>query len=154
MMIAHPPCTHLACSGARHFEKKRADGRQQDGIDLFMAFTKSKIKFWAIENPVGIMSTIYRKPDQIIQPYEYGHQAMKKTCLWLNGLPNLKSTQLVDRGEMITFKSGKRMSKWYSDASRLDAENRSTVRSKTFEGIALAMADQWGNFIRKQKEIK
>lgn len=147
LMIAHPPCTHLACSGARHFQKKIADGRQQQGIDLFMAFTRSKIKHFAIENPVGIMSNLYRKPDQIIQPYFFGDEAVKTTCMWTKNLPNLKPTKIVGKGEIVTYASGNRMSKWYADISGLTPEERSTMRSKTFPGIAAAIAQQWGDYI-------
>ena len=144
MMIAHPPCTHLAVSGARHFEAKRKDGRQQQGIDFFMSIINAPISKMAVENPIGIMSTIYRKPDQIIQPWEYGHNATKSTCLWLKGLPLLKPTNIVDKGEFVTFKSGKRMTKWYADAGKKLPQERAKIRNKTFQGIANAMAEQWG----------
>ena len=144
LMIAHPPCTHLAVSGARHFEQKRKDGRQQQGIDFFMQIINAPIPKMAVENPVGIMSTIYRKPDQIIQPWEYGHEATKSTCLWLKGLPLLKPTNIVSKGEFVTFPSGKRMSKWYAESSKNSPKQREKIRNKTFQGIADAMAEQWG----------
>jgi site-specific DNA-cytosine methylase len=144
MMIAFPPCTHLAVSGAAWFEQKRKDGRQQEGIDFFMKFANAKCEKIVIENPVGIMSSVWRKPDCIIQPYEFGEPFSKKTCLWIKGLPKLKPTKLVDKGERVTFSSGKTMPKWYSDAFRLKPAERSIARSKTFQGIADAMADQWG----------
>ena len=144
LMIAHPPCTHLAVSGARHFEQKRKDGRQQQGIDFFMQIINAPIARMAVENPVGIMSTMYRKPDQIIQPWEYGHEATKSTCLWLKGLPLLKPTNIVSKGEFVTFPSGKRMSKWYADSSKNSPKQREKIRNKTFQGIADAMAEQWG----------
>ena len=144
MMIAHPPCTHLASSGARHFAKKIADGRQKQGINFFMELINCNIPKYAIENPVGIMSTIYRKPNQIINPYEYGHGTTKATCLWLKGLPMLKPTNIVDKGEVWTAKSGKRMSKWFYDSSLLPPKEREKMRNKTFQGIAEAMASQWG----------
>ena len=144
MMIAHPPCTHLAVSGARHFEAKRKDGRQQQGIDFFMSIINAPISKMAVENPIGIMSTIYRKPDQIIQPWEYGHNATKSTCLWLKGLPLLKPTNIVDKGEFVTFPSGKRMNKWYADSSKLPPKQREKWRNTTFQGIDDAMAEQWG----------
>ena len=147
LMIAHPPCTHLAVSGARHFAKKIADGRQQQGIDFFMALVNSNIPRYAIENPIGIMSTKYRKPDQIIQPWEYGHRATKGTCLWLRDLPLLKPTNIVDKGEFVTFPSGKRMNKWYADSSKLSPKERERWRNKTFQGIADAMAKQWGDYL-------
>jgi site-specific DNA-cytosine methylase len=144
MMIAFPPCTHLAVSGAKHFAKKREDGRQQQAIDFFMSIINAPISLIAVENPVGIMSSIYRKPDQIINPYEFGHNVSKKTCLWLKNLPLLKATDIVDKGEYITFPSGKRMHKWYADKA-FGGEARQKVRNKTFQGIADAMAQQWGN---------
>ena len=147
MIIAFPPCTHLAASGARWFQEKRADGRQQSGIDFFMMFTRVDCDLLGIENPVGIMSTEYRKPDQIIQPYEFGDSFSKRTCLWLRGLPKLVPTEIVDCGEIITFDSGKKMPKWYADAFSLDAHARAELRSKTFPGIARAMAEQWGSLI-------
>ena len=143
MIIAFPPCTHLAVSGAAWFEQKRKDGRQQQGIDFFMLFANAKCDKVAIENPVGIMSTRWRKPDQIIQPYMFGHTESKKTCLWLKGIPNLIPTKIVSEGERVTFASGKSMPKWYSDAWKLPPKERAKVRSKTFQGIAKAMAEQW-----------
>ena len=143
MILAFPPCTHLAVSGAAWFAQKRADGRQQQGIDFFMAFANANCDKIAIENPVGIMSTHWRKPDQIIQPYEFGDPFSKKTCLWLRGLPKLVPTNLVDPGERVRFASGKSMPKWYADAYRLSPKERAKARSKTFPGIAKAMAEQW-----------
>jgi len=151
LMIAFPPCTHLAVSGARHFKNKIEDGRQQQGIDFFMKMANAPINKIAIENPIGIMSSIYRKPDQIIQPYYFGDSYSKSTCLWLKNLQRLthvkeKDSPLfpemethVDKGEFVTFPSGKRMAKWYNEAS-----GNGHVRSKTFSGIAKAMALQWG----------
>lgn len=147
MIIAFPPCTHLAVSGAAWFKQKQLDGRQQNGIDFFMMFTDLKCPRVAIENPVGIMSSKYRKPDQIIQPYEYGEPFSKKTCLWLKNLPHLVPTSIVDCGEKITYKSGKTMPKWYADAFKLPPKERAMVRSKTFLGIARAMAEQWGKLL-------
>ena len=144
LMIAHPPCTHLAVSGARHFAKKIADGRQQEGIDFFMKLVDSNIPRYAIENPIGIMSSKYRKPDQIVNPWEYGHKVTKATCLWLKNLPKLTPTNIVDKGEIWTAKSGKQMSKWYYDTSCLPPKEREKARNKTFQGIADAMAEQWG----------
>lgn len=147
LIIAFPPCTHLAASGARWFEEKRKDGRQQQGIDFFMMFANANCSRIAIENPVGIMSKIYRKPDQIIQPYYFGDSYSKKTCLWLKNLPRLIPTDIVDPGEFITFQSGKRMSKWMAEAYKLSPEERSKQRSKTFPGIAKAMAEQWSKVL-------
>lgn len=159
MMICFPPCTHLAVSGAAWFEQKRKDGRQQQGIDFFMALVNAPIDKIAIENPVGIMSKIYRKPDQVIQPYFFGDEAQKTTCLWLKNLPplyhndkpNLFDNEIthVGKGKFWEFVSEKgkkkRFSKWYSDALKLTPNERGKVRSKTFPGIAKAMAQQWGN---------
>jgi len=160
MMIAHPPCTHLAVSGAKHFAKKIADGRQQEGIDFFMALINAPIDKIMVENPVSIMSTKYRKPDQIIQPYMFGHEAQKTTCLWLKNLPKLEPTKIVGKGEFTTFKSGKRHPKWYAEALKLPSGERSRIRSKTFQGIADAMAQQWGNLkevqtiLQKKNKVK
>lgn len=153
MIIAFPPCTHLAVSGAAWFKKKREDGRQQQGIDFFMEFTDLKCGKVAIENPVGIMSTIWRKPDQIIQPFMFGDSFSKKTCLWLKGLPKLISTKIVDKGEQIVYKSGRAMPKWYADAYKLPPQERSVLRSKTYPGIAKAMVEQWG-LEQQLKEVK
>lgn len=147
MILAFPPCTHLCCSGARWFEQKRNNGQQQSGIDFFMLFANiSKEISYAIENPVGIMSTVWRKPDQIIQPYEFGDEAQKQTCIWLNKLPPLVSTKIVGRGEMMTLKSGRVMPAWYNNVPA-DRKLRSKIRSKTFPGIAKAMAAQWGPYV-------
>lgn len=146
MIIAFPPCTDLAVSGAKHFAKKRADGRQQASIDFFMMIANAKCSKIAIENPVGIMSTEWRKPDQIIQPYMFGEPFTKTTCLWLRGLPMLKATLIVDKGERHITKSGKSIPAWYNLPP---SENRSKIRSKTFNGIAKAMAEQWGGINEK-----
>jgi len=118
-----------------------------------MQFTNLPCKRVAIENPVGIMSTLWRKPDQIIQPWWFGAEFSKTTCLWLKGLPPLRHTKWVGRGEMVTYKSGAVMPKWYADAFSLSPEERSRVRSKTFPGIAEAMASQWGHKYTVQVEI-
>ena len=143
MIIAFPPCTDLAVSGAAWFEQKRKDGRQQASIDFFMLFANANCERIAIENPVGIMSSHWRKPDQIIQPYWFGDEAQKTTCLWLKGLPKLEPTKMVGKGEFITHKSGKTKPKWFADAFKLSPSERRKVRSKTFDGIAQAMAEQW-----------
>lgn len=131
LMIAHPPCTHLAVSGARHFEQKRKDGRQQQGIDFFMQMINASIDKIAVENPISIMSSVYRKPDQIIQPWQYGHGETKATCLWLKNLPLLKPTNIVEGREQRIHKMPPSPNRWKE-------------RSKTFQGIADAMAEQWG----------
>jgi hypothetical protein len=149
MIIAFPPCTDLAVSGARHFERKILDGSQQKSIDFFMKFVNADCAKIAIENPIGIMSGKYRKPDQIIQPWQFGDKAQKSTCLWLKGLPKLEPTNIVDKGEFFEFTSKKgekkRMPMWYYKALQeaKTPEQRRTLRSKTFEGIAKAMAFQW-----------
>lgn len=130
MIIAFPPCTDLAVSGARWFKEKIADGRQKRSIDFFMRFAKHKCKKIAIENPIGIMSTLWRKPDQIIQPWQFGHGETKATCLWLKGLPMLEPTNIVEGREQKIWKMP-------------PSQDRAKLRSKTFLGIAQAMADQW-----------
>ena len=160
MMICFTPCTHLAVSGARHFAEKIADGRQQQGVDLFMSFVNAPIEKIAIENPIGIMSSKYRKPNQIIQPWQFGDKAQKSTCLWLKNLPNLVPTDIVEKGEFFEFVSKKgvkkRMAMWYYKAlqnAKTPAE-RSTLRSKTFQGIAKAMATQWTSEPKEPKQTK
>jgi len=137
LMIAHPPCTHLAVSGARCFESKKADGRQKEGVDFFMCLANANIPKIAIENPVGIMSTVWRKPDQIIQPYMFGEDASKKTCLWLKRLPPLMPTHiLVKRRYANQTPSGRN--------NLPPSADRWKLRSITYQGIADAMAEQWG----------
>lgn len=131
MIIAFPPCTDLAVSGARWFRDKQQDGSQQRSINFFLEFTRSNYIKWAIENPIGIMSTLYRKPDQIIQPWQFGHGETKATCLWLNGLPKLQPTDVVEGREQRIWKMA-------------PSPERAKERSKTFPGIAKAMAEQWG----------
>jgi hypothetical protein len=150
MIIAFPPCTHLASSGAAWFEQKRKDGRQQEGIDFFMLFTQLDCSRVAIENPVGIMSGLYRRPDQYIHPHMFGHPTTKKTALWLKGLPCLQPTNPVEplwarnsEGAYLTDSKGKRYSKMHWDTGRMHPHERAKARSKTFQGIADAMADQW-----------
>lgn len=142
MIIAFPPCTHLAVSGAAWFAQKIADGRQQEGIDFFMKFANLKCPRVAIENPIGIMSTKWRKPDQIIQPYMFGDATRKSTCLWLKGLPKLVPTNIVEP-KIIKLKNGENDTEWHLATWSLSPEERSKARSKTFQGIADAMANQW-----------
>lgn len=139
LIIAHPPCTDLAVSGARWFEEKRRDGRQQKSIDFFMAFANCECERVAIENPVSIMSSVWRKPDQTIQPWMFGHPEKKATCLWLKGLPLLKATNDV-RDYMMTLPKNQQERLHYLPPS----PERAKLRSKTFPGIAKAMAEQWG----------
>lgn len=142
IIIAFPPCTHLAVSGAKHFAAKRADGRQQQGIDLFMLIANYDCPRMCIENPVGIMSTEWRKPDQIVQPYMFGDPFTKTTCLWLKGLPLLTPTNIVDKGARKTTKGGKSLPEWYNIPP--SDPLRAQKRSMTFPGLAAAMAEQWG----------
>ena len=157
MVIAFPPCTHLAVSGAAWFDEKRRDGRQDMGIGFFKAFTAlDHVPHVAIENPVGIMSRHYRKPDQIIQPWQFGDPFEKKTCLWLKGLPQLKPTNVVEPEPRRYYEGGTSMPAWYADAWSLNPHERATVRSKTFPGIAKAMAAQWGdedNLVQAQTSL-
>jgi len=134
MIIAFPPCTDLAVSGARWFKEKQADGRQQKSIDFFLQFTRISCK-WAIENPIGIMSTKFRKPDQIIQPWQFGYGETKATCLWLNELPALEPSDIVKGREQRIWKMP-------------PSPERGKQRSKTFPRIAKAMADQWGRLLK------
>lgn len=148
MLIAFPPCTHLAASGARHFAKKQADGRQQEAIDFFMKFVNADCPKIAIENPVGIMSSKYRKPNQIIQPYMFGDRARKSTCLWTKGLPLLIPTNIVDPGEIYKggFSVGASLNYARDENGKILSWNdprTAKIRSKTFPGIAKAMAEQW-----------
>lgn len=148
LMIAHPPCTHLAVSGARWFtEGKKSFNLQKEALEFVKKLLNANIDKIALENPVSVISSKIRKPDQYIQPFEYGHEATKKTCLWLKGLPKLKPTKIVNKGESVIYKSGRAMPKWYADAFKLPKEERAKLRSKTFPGIAKAMAEQWGGKI-------
>jgi hypothetical protein len=143
IIIAFPPCTDLCVSGAVWFEKKRKNGTQQKSIDFFMKFVNSKCEKIVIENPVGIMSSVWRKPTQIIHPWMFGDPFEKRTCLWIKGLPNLRKTKIVKPPGRI--KTGKTtMAKWYAELWGSPYDKRSKLRSKTFPGIAKAMADQWG----------
>lgn len=143
LIIAFPPCTHLAVSGAAWFAQKRKDGRQQQGVDFFTMFHNiTSCDHVAIENPIGIMSTVWRKPDQIIQPWMFGHPESKATCLWVKGLPLLMETNNV---KVAYDKLPK------NEQQRLHylppSVDRGKLRSKTFPGVAEAMAQQWGLFI-------
>ena len=142
MIIAFPPCTDLAVSGARHFAKKRADGRQQASIDFFMKFANAHCDMIAIENPVGIMSTRFRKPDQIINPYQFGHPETKKTCLWLKNLQPLEETENVYAYMMTLPEKERSRIHWMGSGHAKE-------RSKTYPGIARAMAEQWAGPVNK-----
>jgi site-specific DNA-cytosine methylase len=152
MIIAFPPCTYLTVTGNRWFNIERygeqAIQRHRDrefAIKFFKMFTECDCEKVAIENPVGIMSSEWRKPDQIINPYEFGDAFEKKTCLWLKGLPKLQPTNIVEPPKRTEFKSGKKMTTWYSDSWKLPKDERAKLRSKTFEGIAKAMAMHWAS---------
>ena len=172
IMIAHPPCTFLAVSGAKWYyhpddkdlpiEQRRPHPRfpnraqdREDGANFFMQLATANIKHIAVENPIGIMSKRFRKPDQIVQPYWFGDPFSKTTCLWLKNLSPLKPTNMVDKGEYVELKSGKRLPKWYSDAltKAKTAEERRTLRSKTFPGFAKAIAEQWSKEILDNESI-
>lgn len=155
MIIAFPPCTYLTVTGNRWFNIERygekAIKRHQDrkeAINFFLMFANADCAKIAIENPVGIMSSEWRKPDQIINPYQFGDAFEKKTCLWLKGLPCLELTNVVEPPKRKEFKSGKTMPSWYADAWKLPKDERAKLRSKTFPGIAKAMAVQWGSLIK------
>lgn len=143
LMIAHPPCTHLAVSGARWFKDKVEE--QEKAITFFMTLINAPVKRICVENPVGIMSSRYRKPDQYIQPWQFGDPFSKRTGLWLKNLPKLKPTNIVDRGEYITYESGARLPVWYAKTYWLPKKDRKKIRSTTFKGIAHAMAEQWSS---------
>lgn len=166
LMIAHPPCTYLSVSGARWYyhpddkdlpiEQRRPHPnfptRAQDrkeAIEFFLALANADIPRIAIENPVGIMSKLFRKPNQIVQPYWFGDEATKTTCLWLKNLPDLTPTKMVGKGERVVLSSGKSLPKWYSDSfnTKISTEMRRTLRSKTFQGFADAMAEQWSKLL-------
>lgn len=164
LMIAHPPCTYLANSAVQWlshpedkelpFEKRRPHpkypNRRKDmleSLEFVKSLFNSNIKKVAIENPIGLLSSRWKKPDQIIQPYMFGDEATKSTCLWLKNLPLLKPTKIVGKGERVVYSSGKSHPKWYADAIKnaKTKEERQIIRSKTFKGMANAFANQWGN---------
>lgn len=145
LIIAHPPCTDLAVSGARHFEKKQKDGRQQKSIVFFMQMALARCDRIAVENPVSIMSSAWRKPNQIIQPYQFGDPHRKATCLWLKGLPPLTPTQIVEpQLKSYVCKNGKTATFDVTFTKGGGGIQRAKLRSKTYPGIAKAMAEQWG----------
>ena len=131
LMICHPPCTHLAVSGARHFAAKRESGVQQEALEFVRRLLDAPIKRIALENPISIISSVIRKPDQIIQPWQYGHGETKATCLWLKNLPLLRSTNIVNGREARVHRMAPSPDRWKE-------------RSRTYQGIADAMAAQWG----------
>jgi len=172
LMIAHPPCTFLAGSSVqwlshpddKHlpFEERRPHPKYPnrrkdmlDSLDFVKALYNSPIKHIAIENPIGLLSSRWKKPNQIVQPYMFGDEATKSTCLWLKNLPNLKPTDIVGKGERVVFSSGKSHPKWYADALKnaKTKQERQTLRSKTFQGMASAFAKQWGDYVKNNPPI-
>jgi len=174
LVIMHPPCTHLAVSGARHFAAKRADGRQQEALEFVGRLMRCNAPMWALENPVSVISSHFRKPDQVIQPWQFGHDASKATCLWLHGLPPLQPTNVVSGqygckcGYRFDISLGKYgcpnccgdsgaaknvySNQTPSGQNRLGPTvDRWKERSRTYLGIAEAMADQWGALPVKQE---
>ena len=146
LIIAHPPCTYLTNTGNRWFNEEKYGDKarerkklREEAANFFLEFTRTNAKHWAIENPVGYMNTYYRKPDQIIQPYEFGDPARKTTCLWLYNLPLLQPTEIVEP-KLQYLKSGKTIDLEYSNAPKKD---RAKLRSRTYPGIAKAIAEQW-----------
>ena len=165
LIIAHPPCTYLTVTGNKYFypsgytrlsksnpdlvnsliEKRKAD--RESAIRFFMLFTKLSCNHVAIENPIGVMSSVYRKPDCIVHPFHFGDPVSKATCLWLKGLPVLKPSCIVELPERIKYPSGKTSDPFYAWTWRLPRSERAKARSKTFPGIAKAIAHQWGTLI-------
>ena len=151
-LICHPPCTYLTLAGNKWFKPEFRDRfpdriqQRQEAIDFFMKFANAKCKHIAIENPVGVMSSQWRKPNQYIEPYYFGDPEKKKTGLWLVGLPNLMPTNMVEP-VIIHCKSGANEPRWHMESMSFPAKERSRVRSQTFIGIANAMAEQWGSYI-------
>ena len=150
MIIAFPPCTYLTVTGNSWFNIEKYGEKaiqrhkdREDAINFFMAFANADCSRIAIENPVGVMSSKWRKPNQIINPYQFGDPFEKRTCLWLKGLPELKPTNIVDVPARKQYDSGRSMPTWYADAWHLPKSERAKLRSKTFHGIANAMATQW-----------
>jgi hypothetical protein len=140
LMVAHPPCTHLAVSGAAHFARKKASGVQDRALEFVRLLLDASIPKIALENPISIISSRIRKPDQIVHPWQFGHETTKATCLWLKGLPLLTPTNIVSKGERQVYASGRSSPLWHAKTGG----GCGKVRSMTFDGIANAMADQWG----------
>jgi len=156
MIIAFPPCTYLTVTGNRWFNiekygekaiKRHAD--RDEAVDFFMLLASANCEKIVIENPVGVMSSNWRKPDQIINPYQFGDAFEKKTCLWLKGLQKLIQTCVVKPPPRAEFASGRSMPVWYAESWKLPKDERAKLRSKTFPGIAKAMAEQWGGDITR-----
>ena len=145
LMVAHPSCQHLAVSGAKHFYKKEKE--QKEALDFVRLLMNCRIPRWCIENPISVISSAIRPPDQIIQPYEFGDSFQKSTCLWLKNLQKLKPTKIVNKGEFYISPSGKKLPAWYTNISK----NKGKVRSMSFDGISNAFGDQWGDESRLPK---
>lgn len=150
LIIAHPPCTYLTVAANKYYDIAKYGNKALDrmrerarAINFFMDFTEVQCEKIAIENPIGVMSSFYKKPTQIIQPYQFGHPERKATCLWLKGLPKLQPTNIVEP-DIIKHPSGRTDSRLHYETFKLPPKERSKMRSKTFEGIAKAMAEQWG----------
>ena len=160
LLIAHPPCTYLTVTGNRWFNISKYGGKavqrykdREEAADFFMRFVKCNSPRIAIENPIGYMSTVYQKPTQIIHPYMFGDPARKATCLWLKGLPKLTPTNIVEP-DIIRYKNGKGTdTPWHMETMKLSPDERAKARSKTFPGIANAMAEQWGNAIINKDDL-
>lgn len=156
MLIAHPPCTYLALAGNKWFKPEFADRfpdrqkQRKESIDFFMDIANADCDKIAIENPVGVMSSQWRKPDQYIEPYMFGDPEKKKTGLWLKGLPLLKPTNIVEP-VIIHCKSGANEPRWHMETMHLPKAERSRARSQTFPGIAAAMAEQWGGLVSEEE---
>lgn len=158
MVIGFPPCTYLTITGNRWFDvgkygQKAIDRyiQRMKAIEFFKSIMNANAKYVAVENPIGIMSTRFRKPDQIIEPYQFGEPFEKKTCLWLKNLPCLEPTNIVEVPPRRVFKSGKSMAVWYADSYGLKPKERARLRSKTFHGVAVAMATQWVKYIKEHE---
>jgi hypothetical protein len=156
MIIAHPPCTYLTVSGNKWMKPEFSDRfpnrqkQRQQAIEFFIKFYNCNCNYVAIENPVGIISTVWKKPDQYIHPYYFGDPHTKKTGLWLKGLPKLIPTKMVEP-QVYVGKDGRKYPIWHMETLGLPGPERQKLRSKTFQGIADAMADQWGNFLNTEK---
>lgn len=154
LMIAHPPCTYLTVTGNRWFNVEKYGDKaiqrqkdREDAIKFFIKLSEVDIEHIVVENPIGVISTVYRKPDQIIQPYMFGDAERKSICLWLKNLPLLISTNIVEP-EIIQYKNGKGTdSKWHMESIGMSPSERSKFRSKTFQGIADALAKQYSEYI-------
>lgn len=160
ILIAHPPCTYLTVSGNRWFNVEKYGNKaierereREKGFQFFMQFANAKCERIAIENPIGVVSTWFRKPDQIIQPYEYGHPAKKSTCLWLKNLPKLEPTNIVEP-ELVQYKCKNGKTATFSADYGGGNAGRGKRRSKTYRGIAEAMADQWASPYKMQATLE